>query len=176
MPVIWQSSGFKIALMGYTMALEITISEEDEKEFAGLLQARIREFNNHHSPHHLAARQPGAVRPLHVMVKDEAGQVVGGLSAHTYWDWLEVDDLFVPETWRGQGIGSSLLQTAEAMAVERGARHSFLTTFAFQARGFYERHGYTVAGTLEGYPPRSAYFWMRKDLSPDLAQRDLSHD
>lgn len=158
------------------MAPELTVSEADENEFAEFLQTKIREFNNVHSPHHLAARRPGAVRPLHLMLKDEAGQVVGGLSAHTYWDWLEVDDLYVPENWRGQGLGSSLLQTAEAVAAGRGARHSFLTTFAFQARGFYERHGYTVAGTLEGYPPRSAYFWMRKDLSPDLAQRDLSHD
>lgn len=158
------------------MALEVTVSEGDEKEFAELLQARIREFNNQHSPHHLAARQPGAVKPLHVMLKDEAGQVVGGLSAHTYWDWLEVDDLIVPENWRGQGIGSSLLQTAEAMAIGRGARHSFLTTFAFQARAFYERHGYTVVGTLEGYPPGSAYFWMRKDLEPDPRHRDQSYD
>jgi GNAT superfamily N-acetyltransferase len=48
--------------------------------------------------------------------------VVGGLSARTYWDWLEIDDLFVPETLRGQGLGSSLLQTAEMMAIGRGAR------------------------------------------------------
>jgi len=58
------------------------------------------------------------------------------------------------------------------MAIGRGAQHSFLTTFAFQARGFYEKHGYTVAGTLEDYPPGSAYFWMRKDLAPDPEQRD----
>ena len=48
--------------------------------------------------------------------------MVGGLSARTYWDWLEIDDLFVPETLRGQGLGSSLLQMAEMMAIGRGAR------------------------------------------------------
>ena len=85
------------------------------------------------SPHHRAACQPGAVKPLHVMIKDGAGQVVGGLSGRTYWDWLEIDDLFVPENLRGQGLGSSLLQTAETMAIGRGARHCFLSTFAFQA-------------------------------------------
>lgn len=149
------------------MAFEIAVSEGDEKEFAKLLQTRIREYNNVHSPHHLAARQPGAVKPVHVMLKDEAGQVVGGLSAHTYWDWLEIDDLFVPDNLRGRGIGTSLLQTAEAIAIGRGARHSFLTTFAFQARAFYEKHGYSVAGVLADYPPGAAYFWMRKDLPRD---------
>jgi GNAT superfamily N-acetyltransferase len=144
--------------MGQPMALELTVSEEEEKACAEFLQARIREYSNVHSPHRLAARKSGAAKPLHVMPKDEAGQAVGGLSARTYWDWLEVDDLFVPEAWRGQGIGSALLQTAEAMAVGRGARHSLLTTFAFQARAFYEKHGYTVAGVLEGYPPGAAYY------------------
>lgn len=149
------------------MALELTVSEEDEKAFTEFLQANIREYNNQVSPHHRAARRPGAVKPLHVMLRDESGQVVGGLSAHTYWDWLEIDDLFVPDKMRGRGIGTSLLQTVEAIAIGRGARHSFLTTFAFQGRAFYEKHGYSVAGILEDYPPGAAYFWMRKDLAQD---------
>jgi GNAT superfamily N-acetyltransferase len=98
------------------------------------------------------------------MIKDGAGPVVGGLSGRTYWDWLEIDDLFVPENLRGQGLGSSLLQTAETMAIGRGARHCFLSTFAFQARSFYEKHGYSVPGRLEGYPPGTTYYWMRKEL------------
>jgi GNAT superfamily N-acetyltransferase len=98
------------------MALELTVSEEEEEAFAEFLQARIREYSNVHSPHRLAARKSGAAKPLHVMPKDEAGQAVGGLSARTYWDWLEVDDLFVPEAWRGQGIGSALLQSQAQFA------------------------------------------------------------
>ena len=152
------------------MALEVTVSEVNEKEFAEFLHAQIREYNNRHSPHHKAARQPGAVRPLHVMLKDETGQVVGGLSARTYWDWLEIDDFFLPNDLRGQGTGTSLLQTAEAVALSRGAKHCFLSTFAFQARTFYERHGYAVVGKLEGYPPGATYYWMRKDLVQDQAQ------
>ena len=148
------------------MNIDITVSEAEEQAFAELLQARIRAFNTCRSPHHRAAREPGAVRPLNVMLQDGTGTVVGGLSARTYWDWLAVDDLFVPEELRGQGLGSRLLQTAEGIAARRGARHSFLTTFAFQARAFYEKHGYAVVGTLEGYPPGSTYFWMRKDLEP----------
>jgi GNAT superfamily N-acetyltransferase len=151
------------------MMIDITISEADEKEFAEFLHAQIREHNNRHSSHHWEARQPGAIRPLHVVLKDETGKVVGGLSAHTYWDWLEIDDFFVPDGLRGRGIGSSLLQTAETIAVRRGAKHCFLSTFAFQARAFYEKHGYTVVGELDGYPPGSAYYWMRKDLSQNQA-------
>ena len=152
------------------MTHEVTVSEEDEQEFAEFLHAKIREYNNHHSSHHRAARQPGAVKPLHVMLKDGTGQVVGGLSAKTYWDWLEIDDLFVPDHLRGQGIGTSLLLTAETTATSRGIKHCFLSTFAFQARTFYEKHGYSVVGKLEGYPPGAAYFWMRKDLPQPRGQ------
>jgi hypothetical protein len=39
-----------------------------------------------------------------------------------------------------------------------------LTTYSFQARGFYEKEGYSVVGEMAGYPPGATYFWMRKDL------------
>lgn len=147
------------------MTLDVTVSEADEKEFAEFLHAQIREYNNRRSFHHRQARLPGAVKPLRVMLKDKASQVIGGLAAHTYWDWLEIDDFFVPDDWRGQGIGTSLLQTAETIAVRRGVRQCFLSTFEFQARAFYEKRGYRVVGKLEGYPPGSTYVWMRKDLA-----------
>jgi GNAT superfamily N-acetyltransferase len=150
--------------MGYYMTPEITISEIEDKEFAEFLHAQIRDFNNRMSSHHQEARQPGAVMPLNVILKDETGRMIGGLSGSTYWDWLEIDDFFLPEDLRGQGIGTSILQTAEAFALSRGVKRCFLSTFEFQARAFYEKHGYTVVGKLEDYPPGSAFYWMRKDL------------
>jgi hypothetical protein len=41
---------------------------------------------------------------------------------------------------------------AEAYARERGCRHVQLSTFSFQARPFYEKHGYEVFATLENCP------------------------
>lgn len=141
-----------------------TLSESEEKEFSEFLRTHIREFNNRASAPHRAIRQPDAITPLNLIVKDEAGNVIGGLAASTYWEWLDIDIFFLPEVLRGRGLGTSLLQTAEAIALERGCKRCFLTTFDFQARTFYEKHGYYVTGTLEDYPPGSAYFWMRKDL------------
>jgi hypothetical protein len=47
-----------------------------------------------------------------------------------------------------------------------------LTTFEFQARTFYEIHGYTIAGRMEDYPPGSSYYWMRKELAPELVKQN----
>ena len=76
----------------------------------------------------------------------------------------------MPRHLRGQGVGASLTQTAETIAIDRGAKHSCLTTFEFQARGFYEKYRYRVVGALVGYPPGTAYYWMRKDLVEDRGQ------
>ena len=146
------------------MSFDLAVSEADDPEFVEFLHLQIRAFNTEHSPHHRAIRPPGAIKPLHVMLTDESGQTVGGLSGRIYWDWLEVENLYVPADARGQGIGTAVLQMAEATAFSRGARHVFLTTYEFQARMFYEKQGYYVVGTLEGYPPGSAYYWLRKDL------------
>ena len=78
---------------------------------------------------------------------------------------LQDKRFFVPEELRGRGVGSSLLTTVEAEARRRGAAHAFLTTFSFQARAFYATRGYIVVGTLADFPPGSAYFWMRKELT-----------
>ena len=39
-----------------------------------------------------------------------------------------------------------------------------LDTYDFQARPFYERHGYVVWGVLEGYPAGRRTFHLRKSL------------
>jgi GNAT superfamily N-acetyltransferase len=146
------------------MPIEIIPSDQEEQAAADFLQGRIREFNNAHSPHHRAIREEGAVTPLFLLLKDEAGELIGGLSGSTYWGWLCVDYLFVPEELRGRGLGVQLLEKAEAIALRRGCEHAYLTTFGFQAPGFYEKQGYIQAGCLQDYPPGVTYHWMCKNL------------
>jgi hypothetical protein len=56
------------------------------------------------------------------------------------------------------------LSAAEAEAVAAGCTDAVLDTFSFQARGFYERHGYHVYATLEGYPPGYRQLFLHKRL------------
>jgi GNAT superfamily N-acetyltransferase len=144
---------------------EIVLSELEDKEFTEFLHQKIKSFNNDISPYHKVSREPGAVKPLNLILKDETGKSIGGLTANTYWDWLAIDDFYIPEDFRGVGIGQTLLKKAEEIAVSRGCKRCFLTTFKFQARVFYEKQGYNVIGKLDDYPPGSVYYWMRKDLS-----------
>ncbi len=141
----------------------ISLSAEADPVVEEWLKQRIREFNNRYSPHHLSARTAG-VEPLHVLVRTPEGELLGGLTASTYWQWLDIDDLWLPPALRGQGLGHKLLTLAEAEARRRGCTRAQLRTFDFQARGFYEKVGYRVVGVLEDYPPDGAMYWMRKEL------------
>ena len=58
-----------------------------------------------------------------------------------------------------------MLAAAEAEALRRGCRGARLFTYSFQARGFYEKHGYTVFGVLDDFPPGHSQIWLRKTLA-----------
>jgi GNAT superfamily N-acetyltransferase len=109
--------------------------------------------------------RPMDARPVAVLLKDpEGGRLIGGLWGRTAWGWLHMDTLYVPDALRRSGLGSRLMRTAEEEAVRRGCVGAWLDTFSFQARGFYERLGYRVIGTIENQPPGHARHFLQKTL------------
>ena len=107
---------------------------------------------------------PSNEEPVKFVAYDVEG-VVGGVIGHTRWRWLYVAKLWVDERARGQGVGTKLLTAAEDLARSRGCVGASLDTFDYQARPFYEKLGYELFGTLDGYPPGSRQFYLRKKLS-----------
>lgn len=101
---------------------------------------------------------------LGILVKDDAGQTVGGLTGRWYYGWLFVELLFLPEALRGQDIGTRVMAEAERYAVAQGMTGIWLDTFGFQARGFYEKLGYVVFGELPDYPAGHSRYFLQKRL------------
>lgn len=103
-------------------------------------------------------------RDVAVLIRDEAGATIGGLSGYTSYRWMFIELLFVPEHLRGQNIGTKLMAQAEAHARSLGLVGIWLDTFSFQARPFYEKLGYSVFGTIDNYPPGGARYFLSKTL------------
>jgi GNAT superfamily N-acetyltransferase len=92
------------------------------------------------------------------------GQLAGALDGYIFFDWLTVGRLWVAPERRGSGTGTALLLEAETQAKSLGCVGSTLSTYDFQARPFYEKHGYQVFGILNNNPVGHDRFFMSKPL------------
>ena len=96
---------------------------------------------------------------------DSAGRKATALRSQTGWEHLYVDILVVPDFLRGLGYGTRLMQEAENEAIRRRCQCVWLDTYSFQARGFYERLGYSMFGMLPEYPTGHARHFLKNVLS-----------
>ncbi len=92
------------------------------------------------------------------------GRLVGGLLGETARGVLNINLFWLAAGQRRRGLGSRLLQAAETEASRRGCRMVWLETYDFQARPFYERHGYELFGELDGLPNGHRSYFLRKAL------------
>ena len=139
------------------IAIEASESSTEHEEVRQFVIKQLRDFNRQRA-------EAPEFEPFSLSVRDDH-VLVGGLVGEIGWKWLFVELLWIAESHRDRGLGASLLRSAEAEAIRRGARHAYLDTFDFQARPFYERQGYEVFGVLEDYPPGHRRFFLRKDLT-----------
>lgn len=131
--------------------------ENTESQKAQKIVNLIRTYNR-------SKREAAESEPLNLYIEDENGQLMAGLVAETFGNWLEIEYLFVKENLRGQGIGSQLLQQAESEAKKRNCRYVFVNTYQFQAPAFYKKHGYKEVFTLKDYPYTGQRHYYQKDL------------
>ena len=131
--------------------------ENTESQKAQEIGNLIRSYNR-------SKRETAESEPLNLYVEDEHGQLLAGLVAETFGNWLEIEYLFVKEELRGQGIGSQLLQQAESEAKKRNCRFAFVNTYQFQAPAFYQKYGYKEVFVLKDYPYSGQRHYYQKDL------------
>jgi GNAT superfamily N-acetyltransferase len=101
---------------------------------------------------------------LGLLLQDETGATIGGLWGRSAYEWLFVELLFVPESLRGTGLGTTLMRQAEQVARDRRCTGVWLDTFAFQALPFYQKLGYTIFGELKDHPRGISQYWLQKRL------------
>ena len=131
--------------------------ENIESQKSQVIGDLIRSYNR-------SKRETAESEPLNLYAEDDSSELMAGLVAETFGNWLEIEYLFVKEDLRGQGIGSQLLQQAESEAKKRNCRYVFVNTYQFQAPAFYQKHGYKEVFTLKDYPYTGQRHYYQKDL------------
>ena len=131
--------------------------ENIESQKSQVIGNLIRSYNR-------SKREVAESEPLNLYIEDEHGEIMAGLVAETFGNWLEIEYLFVKEDIRGQGIGSQLLHQAESEAKKRNCRFAFVNTYQFQAPVFYQKQGYKEVFTLKDYPYTGQRHYYQKEL------------
>ena len=148
------------------MEYGITLLTEDEE---ALVEKKIMEYADAMAPPEPRTEEEQLV----FKISDGEGRVAAGCIVNVHaWGRAVLAELWVDERCRGQGLGSMLLRAAENAAREKGCYYLCLGTIDFQARPFYEKHGYAVF-TVNRDIPRGHESWsLSKRLDrpcPDCA-------
>ncbi|KXT66681.1 MULTISPECIES: GNAT family N-acetyltransferase [Streptococcus] len=125
---------------------------------------KTQELGNLIRAYNQSKREPSKSEPLNIYVEDQQGNLIAGMVAETFGNWLEIEYLYVQEDFRGQGIGSNILNRAEKEARERKCKYSFVNTYQFQAPDFYKKHGYEEVFALKEYPYTGERYYYTKAL------------
>lgn len=139
-------------------ASELVIETEPTPEQVRYLEDRLYEFN-------VGVTGAADGEWLAIFVRDERERIVAGICGTTWGGCLEIRQLWVEESRRKHGLGTRLLGAAEQEARRRGCRQVMLTTFSFQAPGFYAKHGFQVVATVDDYPRGHGHLLLRKSLA-----------
>ena len=94
--------------------MHIRITDDGNERDIHEIHEMLRDYNRRH-------REASENVPLGVFLEDETGRKFAGLTGETFGNWLCIRFLFVGEAFRGQGLGSRLLEAAENEARQRGS-------------------------------------------------------
>lgn len=137
--------------------MNIEILENPKKELIDYLDKKIADFN-------WSNWEVNERLPLAVQIKNDAGDIIAGAAARTFGHWLLLNTLWVSEELRGKDIGSQILKKIEEAGKNRGCIKCLLDTLNFQAKPFYEKHGYKIEWTQKDYPKTGCKYFMSKQL------------
>jgi GNAT superfamily N-acetyltransferase len=142
--------------------MELTVEDDPDPTDIALLETRVAEQTARVTGHAIDGE-----RQLAIFVRDDDGTILAGVFGWTWGGCAELQHLWVRESQRGNGLGTQLLDAAEAEAVRRGCGQIVLFTHAANAGANgdrYTRRGYELVGRVDDYPVGDAALWYRKSL------------
>ena len=141
------------------------------EEDADFIEEKIDAINHSIVPPEEGAEDEDLVFKI---ADDEGNTIAGCILVIGSWKIAELDIIWVDEKYRRKGLGSALIREAEKAARERGCYVMILGTFDFQARPLYEKHGYSLCGTVRDFPRGHENYTLIKRL--DGQKSSLSKD
>ena len=98
------------------------------------------------------------------VAEDDSGEIIGTITGRAYYNEVHIGDLIIDKRFRGQDIGTKLVRAVEEEYQNKGYDKITLTTFGFQAPGFYKKLGYSLEFVREDKDPKLSKYFYCKNL------------
>jgi GNAT superfamily N-acetyltransferase len=138
--------------------LRLSIEQDPNTADVGLIERGLFAFEENRlgSPEH---------SHFAIFLRDDLGQIQGGVDGHIMWGRLFIKTLWIPEPLRRRGFGTRLMHAAEEEARRRQCRSLWLTALGDRALHFYTRLDYTIFGVLDDYVGGQSLYSLQKPVA-----------
>lgn len=139
------------------------IKNIEDQNFKKIIDTNLHKFNRENCEWILknTEEKPTKTSYCNFGVYDN-DKLIGGAVGYIAWKWYFLDELWIEEVYRKNGIGTKLIKKIEKYAKENNSLGVRMETWSFQAREFYEKMGYEIYATFEDCPPGTIDYFLRK--------------
>ena len=140
------------------------IQINNDEKLRSQIEIGLHEYNKEHCEfikEHSAGTHTEYKR-CNFIVYDDNDLGIGGALGIIQYEWYYLEELWISEEYRKQGIGSEIIKEIEKVAAKENLVGVRMETWSFQARGFYEKNGYEVYAELPNFPRGVTSYFLRK--------------
>lgn len=145
----------------------ITIKNENDIKFKKIIDTRLRKNNiekcSWFKDNISEDINISSVKNNNFLAFDN-DKLIGGAIGFVEFNWYFLDLLYIDEEYRNRNIGTNLIKEIEKFALEEHLTGVRMETWNFQAKGFYEKNGYSVFGEIKDCPPGTIDYYLKKEF------------
>lgn len=145
----------------------ITIKNENDIKFKKIIDTRLRKNNiekcSWFKDNISEDINISSVKNNNFLAFDN-DKLIGGAIGFVEFNWYFLDLLYIDEEYRNRNIGTNLIKEIEKFALEEHLTGVRMETWNFQAKGFYEKNGYSVFGEINDCPPGTIDYHLKKEF------------
>ena len=94
----------------------------------------------------------------------ENDKFIGAVVVMLFWGQLWIKYVYVDESHRQKGIATQLMNVGLDYGRQQKCDFAFVETMNFQAVGFYEKLGFHIEFTRDGYAKGTSFVYLRAPL------------
>ncbi|XVN42916.1 MAG: GNAT family N-acetyltransferase [Candidatus Rickettsia vulgarisii] len=142
--------------MSEMLPVDVIYEDEMNSSYLKILDKGLIEYNK--------ICEGRGFKPFSFSIIDQDKNFIAGIKGRSFYGELHISLLWVSENHRAKNYGKILMEKTEELAIKRNCQFMAVMTMDWQARPFYEKLGFELEFTREGYDNNSKAYYLKKNL------------